>query len=143
MIDRRRLIPLFISFGVTAFVLIVTMICFYNLDMLTDVTQSVLNYGLMFLLTLCKPVLIAYAVLGGIYVTLAVIMGVTARTKFSIKFAVIISAILGIFFLVAQVLLWVVAVKSPVLIVATLISECAYVANFVILNKTYQSVYGK
>lgn len=136
--EKRKKILLLISLTVTALILALTMLSFYNLDKLTDVKQSILGYGLMFFLTLCKPILIAYAVLSALYIALGIVIITTKRGVACVSALVLVSAICSVFFLVAQPVLWIIATKSALLIVANLLSEITFIANFAILYNTYK-----
>lgn len=141
--ENGKKIPMLISLGITTVVLVITMICFFNLEQLTPATQNVFGYGILLVLTLCKPVLIAYVVLGGLYAAFGIMFCFGIAQKGGVKFLLFLTAALAPLILVTQVPLWGIAIYSNVLIVFTLLSEIAFFVNFGFLRRAYYSLYPK
>jgi len=137
MIEKGQRIALIVTLGVTALILTLTVICFYNIGRLTDTQTNVLGFGIMFLFTLAKPAIIGYAGAAAVYVIFAILLGATQKHKFCVKFLLVFSAVTGVLFLVAQPLLLAVAASYPLLIACALTSAAAFTANFVFIKRAY------
>lgn len=139
--EKGKKIPLLISLGITSLALVLTMICFFNLEQLTTATQTVFGFGILLVLTLCKPVLIAYVVLSALYVAFGIMFSFGIAQKGGVKFLLFLTAALAPLILVTQVPLWGIAIYSNVLIVCTIFSEILYFVNFGFLRRAYNRLY--